>query len=69
MNNILKDVKIIDDVIRQLTKIDSKMQVGQFIGADRDVKRLISFFEQHKVNIIAGEEINKITLTDPNKEK
>lgn len=42
------DKKMIDDLIRSLQKIDSKLQAGQFIAAYREVRRLIAFLEKVK---------------------
>jgi len=55
MKTLLEDVESVDQIIRDLHKLDSKLQAGQFIAAYRDVNRMIAFFEQVKKNIILGQ--------------
>lgn len=55
---LVNQVEVVDKIIRQLHKIDSKMLSGQFIPAYRDLRSLLSFFEQHKKNILS-EQINE----------
>ena len=52
MNNPLVDIDELGDLIRQLHKIDSKLQAGQFIAAYRENRRLIAFLEDKKKAII-----------------
>ena len=62
---LTNQVEVVDKIIRQIHKIDSKMLSGQFIPAYRDIRSLLSFFEMHKKNIIAeqmNEEIKPISL-------
>lgn len=65
--NFINQVEVIDKILRQLHKIDSKMLSGQFIPAYRDLRSLMSFFEQHKRNVIAeqtNQEIKPIRMLD-----
>lgn len=56
--NPLRGIEDLGDLIRQLHKIDSKLQQGQFIAAYRDNRRIISFLEKCKDKLIE-EEIEK----------
>jgi len=52
MQTLLEQIEPVDYLIRQLHKIDSKLQVGQFIAAHREVCRLIAMFENHRKELI-----------------
>ena len=52
MSNPLADIDALGDLIRQLHKIDSKLQAGQFIAAWRDNRRIIADLESSKKEII-----------------
>lgn len=58
MKSILEEVEDINSILRQLHKLDSKMQSGQFIGAYRDLHRIIAFFELAKKNAIDNESVS-----------
>ena len=58
MKNLLNDVNALDDHIRQLCKMESKMRVGQFIDAWRDSKRIIAYCERNKQDLIKEAEEN-----------
>jgi len=60
MKSILDEVEDINSILRQLHKLDSKMQSGQFIGAYRDLHRIIAFFEMAKKNAIANEPVSAV---------
>lgn len=72
MQNLLEQVESINDILRQLQKIDSKMLSGQYIGAYRDLHRLMSFFEHAKGVIVnrnsAESTINPIANVTPEEE-
>jgi hypothetical protein len=56
-DNMVKSLLKIDEVnhlIRELQKIDSKLQSGQFIQAWRENRRLIAHCEQLKNDIISN---------------
>ena len=46
MSNLLDDVQVLDELIRELEKINSKMENGHFIHAWRDNRRIISKLQQ-----------------------
>ena len=48
MVNPLIQVNELGDLIRQLHKIDSKLQAGQFIAAYRENRRIIALLEKVK---------------------
>ena len=56
MKTLLESIEDIDQIIRDLHKVDSKLQSGQIIAAYRDINRMISFFEQAKKNILLGQQ-------------
>ena len=55
MKTLLEKVEPNDYVIRQLHKIDSKLQAGQFIAAWRENRRLAVMFEDHRKELLADE--------------
>ena len=52
MKTLLEQIEPIDYVIRQLHKIDSKLQAGQFIAAWRENRRLTVMFEDHRKELL-----------------
>ena len=52
MSNPLEDLTEIEYLIRQLYKIDSKLEAGKFIQAYRENRRIIARLESHKKKII-----------------
>jgi hypothetical protein len=52
MKNPMEQMNEIEDVIRQLHKLEAKLMNGQFIMAYRDNRRLISKFENIKHDLI-----------------
>lgn len=52
MKNPLEQIDEIGELIRQLHKIDSKLQAGQIIAAYRDNRRLIGLLEARKQKLI-----------------
>jgi len=59
MSSPLEQVDDLHKYIRELHKIGSKMEVGQFIAAFRSVKRIESEFERAKASIINGADLSK----------
>jgi hypothetical protein len=59
MKSLLENVNTIDDIIRQLQKMESKMVMGQVIGAYRECCKLIAFFVRAKQELIRAEEKEK----------
>lgn len=55
MNSPLQQIDELSEVIRQLHKIDSKLQAGQFIAAWRDNRKLIADLEKNKSDFIRQE--------------
>lgn len=53
----LETIVSLDDIIRQLHKMDSKLEAGQFISVKRDTCRLIAFFENARSEIIKEEKL------------
>ena len=47
------------DLIRQLHKIDSKLQAGQFIAAYRENRRIIAYLETSKDKLVELQEKKK----------
>ena len=52
MKSPLEQVSELEGLIRQLVKLDSKMQAGQFIAAYRENRRIIAELEKSKQRII-----------------
>ena len=52
MKSLIEQTDELTDIIRQMHKIDSKMMVGQFIPAWRDLRRLLAIFEEDKRRLI-----------------
>lgn len=52
MKSIIEQTETLDDLIRQLRKIDSKLHTGQFIDAWRDNRRIIAFLESHRLSLL-----------------
>ena len=55
MKSLLENVNALDEVIRTLQKTESKMQVGQFLGAHREICKLLAFFIREKNEVIRAE--------------
>ena len=62
MNSPLVQMDDLGDLIRQLQKIDSKLQAGQFIAVYRENRRIIAFLEESKKKLVEAHE--KASLTD-----
>ena len=58
MKSLLEQVNGLDDLIRQLRKMASKMTAGQFIDAWRECNRLVSSLERAKQDLIKDSEKN-----------
>jgi len=56
MKSLLENVVALDEIIRQLQKMESKMQSGQFLGAHRELCGLLAFFVKSKQDLIKNEE-------------
>ena len=54
MKNPLEQLSELEYLIRQLTKVDSKMQAGQFIAAYRENRRIIAELEAVKQQLVKG---------------
>ena len=55
MNSPLVQVDELGELIRELHKIDSKLQAGQFIAAYRENRRIISLLEERKKKILESQ--------------
>jgi hypothetical protein len=60
MNSPLEQVDDLHRYIRELHKIGSKMEAGQFFGAFRSLKRIEAEFERVKAAIITNAELVKV---------
>ena len=58
MKNLLESVTELDDLIRQLHKMESRLRSGQIIDAHRECCRLIAYFDTAKKNLIKYETEN-----------
>ena len=56
MESLLDRIEPLDNLLRQLQKMESKMRSGQFIDAWKDCTRLISIMERAKVDLIEHEQ-------------
>ena len=54
MKDILKDIQTIDEIIKQLNRIDNKLVDGKIILAWRDVNSLKASFEKYKIDLISN---------------
>jgi uncharacterized protein YktA (UPF0223 family) len=59
MSSPLVQIDELCDLIRQLHKIDSKLQAGQFIAAYRENRRIIASLEENKKKLIESQEESK----------
>jgi len=63
MKSLLEQVKKLDQVIRQLQKLSSRMKAGQIVDAYRECNNLIGSLMQDRENLIksadSGEENEK----------
>ena len=66
MNSPLMQIEELNDLIRQLHKIDAKIYAGQIVPAYRENRRVIALLEERKKELIASEE--KIN-SDPERSK
>jgi len=55
MKSLLDNVIELDDLIRQLHKMESRLRSGQVIDAHRECCRLIAYFNATKKNLIKSE--------------
>jgi len=55
MKSLLEKIDTIDELIRQLRKIDSRMRAGQWIDAWRENNRIIGILEKEKKDILTRE--------------
>ena len=53
MKSLLDNVNELDFLIRQHHKIESKMQSGQFLGAHRELCRVMAYLQKAKQDLIA----------------
>ena len=56
MKSLLEETVELDNVIRQMRKMESKMRSGQWIDAWRDCNKVISLLEKSKEDIIRNSE-------------
>lgn len=54
MNSPLEQVNELDNLIRQLQKMESKMRVGQWIDSWREVNRVIAYLVRKKESVMKG---------------
>jgi len=59
MKSLLESVTEIDEIVRQLHKMESRLRSGQIIDAWRECCRLMAYLEQCKRNIISDTTTNK----------
>jgi len=52
MKSLLEQVDALDDLIRQLQKMESKMRSGQLIDAWREVNRIMAALQKNKQDLI-----------------
>jgi len=52
MKSLLEKVNGIDDLLRHLHKIESKLRAGQIIEGWREINRMIAFLSTEKQNLI-----------------
>jgi len=69
MRSPLEQVNELDDLIRQLHKMESKMRVGQWIDAWREVNRIISYLARKKEDVMKAELSQKETQKEKESEK
>ena len=55
MKSLLEQVNELDNLIRQLRKMESKMNAGQFIAAWRECNRIVAALEKSKEVLIKEE--------------
>ena len=54
MKSLLEQVNELDNLIRQMHKMISKMNAGQFIDAWREAHRITALLEKAKQDLIKG---------------
>jgi hypothetical protein len=57
MNSPLEQIRDLEEVIRNLHKVNSKLLNGQFIFAHREIGSLIAFFENSRDKIIKEDKL------------
>lgn len=65
MNSPLREIEALNDLIRQLQKIDSKFHAGHFLALYRENRRIIAQLETQKSQFI---ELNKNALSEDMKD-
>jgi hypothetical protein len=58
MKSLLEKINEVDELIRVMQKMESKMRSGQFIDAWRECNRIIASLERAKQDIIKNESGN-----------
>jgi hypothetical protein len=58
MKTVLEKVEGLDDLIRQLRKMESRLRAGHFIDCNRDVCRMIAALEKEKRDVISSQGSN-----------
>lgn len=58
MKSLLEKINEVDELIRVMQKMESKMRSGQFIDAWRECNRIIASLERAKQDIIKNENAN-----------
>jgi len=56
MKSLLEQINELDYLIRQLRKMESKMNSGQFIAAWRECQRITAELERNKQDLIKNSE-------------
>ena len=56
MKSLLEKVEGLDTVIRDLTKLRSRLRSGQVIDAWRELNRIIAYVEKEKEDVIKAVE-------------
>ena len=59
MKTLLEQTSELDNIIRQLRKMESKMRSGQWIDAWRQCTKIIAMLETSKKNVIMDRENEK----------
>jgi len=56
MKTLLEKVSDIDNLVRQLRKMESRLRAGQVIDAWRELNRIIALLEREKESVLADAE-------------
>jgi hypothetical protein len=59
MKSLLESITEVDEIIRQLHKMESRLRSGQIIDAWRECCRLMAYLDNCKKQIISGETAKK----------